>query len=143
MNNAKRLLPCAALAASIVPLTAFAATIALVIALSHAVSAQTPPPPGDAKAGHAAFISEGCYECHGYAGEGTGSRAPGGIAPNLAPHPIAYRSFLAQLRKPRDRMPVFSARILSNQTAADIYAYLTSIPPGKPASAIPLLNSLH
>jgi ubiquinol-cytochrome c reductase cytochrome c subunit len=132
MNNTKRLLPRAAIA-----------IVALLVAFAHPASAQTAPPPGDAKAGHAAFISEGCYECHGYAGEGTGSRAPGGIAPNLAPHPIAYRSFLAQLRKPRDRMPVFSARILSDQTAADIYAYLLSIPPGKPASAIPLLNNLH
>jgi mono/diheme cytochrome c family protein len=130
MNNTQRLLT-------------LAATIALCTAFARPAVAQTAPPPGGAKAGHAAFISEGCYECHGYAGEGTGSRAPGGIAPSLAPHPIAYRSFLAQLRKPRDRMPVFSTRILSDQTAADIYAYLLSIPPGKPASAIPLLNNLH
>ena len=124
-------------------LLTLAATIALCAAFARPAVAQTAPPPGDAKAGHAAFISEGCYECHGYAGEGTGSRAPGGIAPNLAPHPIAYRSFLTQLRKPRDRMPVFSVRILSDQTAADIYAYLKSVPPGKPVSAIPLLNNLH
>lgn len=107
-----------------------------------AVSAQTTAPPGNAKHGQAVFMTEGCYECHGYQGEGSGSRGPGGVAPNLAPHPIPYGAFIAQLRKPRDRMPVFSLPILSDQDAADIYAYLESIPAGKPASSIPLLDGV-
>jgi mono/diheme cytochrome c family protein len=123
---------------------AHAAVAALVatLALGGVVAAQSSAPPGDAKHGKAVFELEGCYECHGWQGQGTGSRGPGGVAPNLAPHPIPYAAFLAQIRKPRDRMPVFSPEILSDKDAADIYAYLASIPAGKPASAIPLLNSI-
>jgi hypothetical protein len=38
-------------------------------------------------------------------------------------------------------MPSFSVKILSDATLADIYAYLSSIPAGKPGSQIPLLNA--
>jgi ubiquinol-cytochrome c reductase cytochrome c subunit len=117
------------------------AAIALALgALPPAVPAQSTAPAGDARHGQAVFVSEGCYECHGYQGEGSGSRGPGGVAPNLAPHPIPYVAFIAQLRRPRERMPVYGSRILSDQAAADIYAYLVSIPPGKTASTIPALR---
>jgi cytochrome c553 len=37
-------------------------------------------------------------------------------------------------------MPRFTPEALSDQDMADIYAYMQSIQPGPPATAIPLLN---
>lgn len=126
-----------------ISLGAVAAFAATLIVLGGAVSAQSTAPAGTIKHGQHVFEMEGCYECHGWQGEGTGSRAPrGAVGPSLAPHPIAYTAFIAQVRKPRDTMPVYGPNILSDKDAADIYAYLASIPAGKPASTIPLLNSV-
>jgi ubiquinol-cytochrome c reductase cytochrome c subunit len=116
------------------------ATLAAVTITAHDAAAQTTaaatPPPGDAARGKAAFMSFGCYECHGTVGQGnfgTGAR--------LAPHPIPFAAVLSYVRRPRGDMPSFSDKILPDKTLADIYAYLSSIPAGKPGSQIPLLNS--
>jgi mono/diheme cytochrome c family protein len=58
----------------------------------------------------------------------------------LAPKPIPFSALLAQLRKPRDAMPAYSSLILPDKDAANIYAYLVSIPTGKSASDISQLR---
>ena len=40
-------------------------------------------------------------------------------------------------------MPPYEPKILSDKQAADIYAYLKSVPDGKPVAEIPLLNDLR
>ena len=107
------------------------------------LSAQTTAPAGDVTRGHALFVADGCYECHNYNGQGSGSRKPGvNPGPNLAPAPIPYAAFIHQVRTPRQSMPPYDAKILSDQGAADIYAYLASQPPVKDAHSIPLLNAV-
>lgn len=92
-------------------------------------------PHADAKRGKRLFLRDGCYACHGTQGAG------GGIAgPQLAPDPPPFEAVLAQLRAPANRMPLYTKKVLSDADAADIYAYLKSIPPGRPSSRIPLLN---
>jgi mono/diheme cytochrome c family protein len=123
----------------------FFLTLALAAAASlllrGGVSAQSVP--ADAKHGAAVFHADGCYECHGYQAEGTGKRTPGGLTgPMLAPQPIPYTAFVKQLRAPRNVMPSYSAKILSDGDARDIYAYLESIPAAKSLSAIRLLHSV-
>jgi hypothetical protein len=120
-------------------------TLALAAALlvaMHGASAQGSPsaaataPPGDAARGKAHFLSFGCYECHGTVAQGnygTGAR--------LAPHPPPWSVVSSYVRRPAGDMPSFSVKILPDATLADIYAYLMSIPAGKPSSQIPLLNS--
>ena len=109
----------------------------------HGASAQTTPaaapaaaPAGDAVKGKAAFMSFGCYECHGTVGQGNY-----GAGARIAPRPIAFTRVLAYVRKPTGDMPSFSTTILPDKTLADIYAYLSSIPVGKPGSEQPLLNA--
>lgn len=98
---------------------------------------------GDAKRGATVFHADGCYECHGYQGEGTGADRPQGLTgPKLAPSPIPYAAFIKQLRTPRNVMPSYSANILSDADAADIYAYLRSIPASPPLASIRLLQSV-
>ena len=99
---------------------------------------------GDAKRGAALFHADGCYECHGYQGEGTGTERPQGLTgPKLAPSPLPYAAFIKQLRTPRNVMPSYSANILSDADAADVYAYLRSIPAGPPLATIKLLQSVN
>jgi hypothetical protein len=38
-------------------------------------------------------------------------------------------------------MPPFTAAVLSDQETADIYAFLQTLPVGRPAKDIPLLNN--
>jgi mono/diheme cytochrome c family protein len=82
------------------------------------------PPPGDAANGKRVYMADGCYQCHGTVGQG--SRPTG---PHLAPNPVPYEGFVAQLRHPANTMPPYTSVVLSEQEVADIYAYLISIPP--------------
>jgi hypothetical protein len=117
------------------------ATLAAAVFTFHGASAQTapaaaPPPPGDAVHGKAAFMSFGCYECHGTVGQGNY-----GAGARIAPKPPPWSTVIAYVRRPRGDMPSFSEKILPDKTLADIYAYLLTIPAGKLGSQIPLLNS--
>ncbi|HEV7775939.1 MAG TPA: c-type cytochrome [Luteibacter sp.] len=108
--------------------------------LAHAAFAQNVPdpvrgPPGDAAHGHHLFLTVGCYQCHGTSGEGGGV-----FGPKLAPDPLPFIAVDHQLRSPAMRMPVYTAKVLSDQDVADIYAYLKSIPPSKQPDQIPLLK---
>jgi ubiquinol-cytochrome c reductase cytochrome c subunit len=81
-------------------------------------------PPGDAASGKRLYMADGCYQCHGTVGQG--SRPTG---PHIAPNPVPYEGFAAQLRHPANTMPPYTSVVLSEQELADIYAYLVSIPP--------------
>ena len=94
-----------------------------------------PAPTGDAGRGGAAFKADGCWECHGTTGAGGGWQGP-----RIAPYPIGWPAFAAQLRHPRARMPPYSDKVLTDADMADVYAYLRSIPAGPPASQIDLLR---
>jgi mono/diheme cytochrome c family protein len=119
-------------------LVAVAAAVVVGGALAtHPVSAQGTAPSGDAARGKALFAANQCISCHGSVGQG--NRFSG---PELAPHPVSYAAFIKQLRSPARDMPPYSTNLVSDQQAADIYAYLQSIPGGKPASQIPLLSSV-
>ena len=92
-------------------------------------------PGGDPRKGNRDFQENGCYACHGTVGHGGGWQGP-----KLAPDPIPYEAFLAQLREPARAMPRYAREVLSDADAADIYAYLRSIPRGKAAAQIGILN---
>lgn len=106
------------------------------VAVDGASAQTTTAASGDAARGKANFMKYGCYECHGTVAQGNYFGAP-----HLAPHPIPYAAVLAYIRKPAGQMPSYAASILPEKDVADIYAYLSSIPAGKAAADIPLLNS--
>lgn len=116
---------------------------AALVAGAGMLSAQTTAPAGDVARGHQLFVTEGCYECHDYNGQGSGSRKPGvNPGPNLAPAPIPFAAFIKQVRTPRQSMPPYDASLVTDQGVADIYAYLASQPPVKDAKNIPLLAAV-
>jgi ubiquinol-cytochrome c reductase cytochrome c subunit len=118
-----------------IALAILAAALAVTMA-SPAAAAPAPTPP-DRQAvtrGQAAFTQLGCYQCHGYVGQG------GMAGAALAPNPLPLSYYQAYVRNPRGQMPPYSRAILSDPQLADIHAFLRSIPAGKPAEEIPLLS---
>ena len=99
----------------------FALALAASLLAGGAAFAQDAAPQGSAENGKKLFATDGCWQCHGYAGQG----APG-YAPRIAPKLLPYAAFLNQLRHPRAEMPPYEAAIVSDQQIADIYAYLKS-----------------
>jgi mono/diheme cytochrome c family protein len=82
------------------------------------------------------YVSFGCYECHGY--QGQGSIQTGGS--RIGPPQIPYSGFVAYVRRPTGQMPPYTSKAASETQLADIYVFLQSRPEAPPSKAIPLLN---
>jgi len=106
-------------------------TLAVVAASSLSISVAVA---ADAAKGKQKFVTHGCFQCHGYVGQG------GAAGPKLAPKPMPYEALANFVRTSNRQMPPYSEQILSNDDLADIYAYLESIPAGPDPKSIPLLN---
>ena len=87
----------------------------------------------DPAKGKQTFIRVGCWECHGFEGQG-------GTGPKLAPGPLAAPALKAFVRTTSGDMPAFTAKVLSDADLDDIYAYLQSIPKSPDPKTIPLLQ---
>lgn len=79
-----------------------------------------------------------CVTCHGTAGNG-GERTSG---PKIAPNVWPLAAMKTQLRNPRQAMPRYSEKFLSDDDLADIHAWLSTINTGPTAKDIPLLANL-
>jgi mono/diheme cytochrome c family protein len=95
---------------------------------------QAAAPAGNADNGKKLWNSVGCYQCHGYSGQG-------GVGARLAPNPMAFTALVKYVRNPKGEMPPYTSKVLSEAQLGDIYAYLKSIPKAPDPSSIPLLNS--
>jgi mono/diheme cytochrome c family protein len=108
-------------------------------------------PPGNAANGKAVYLSQQCWACHGYNGE-TGTRLlqeDGSFIVRL----LNVGGFINFVRAPRPTepppvgsslsMPSYGVASLSNQQAADLYAYIKTFKPTQPPlQDIPLLNQM-
>src|SRR5215475_13027271 len=108
--------------------------LSVVIALFATTSAFAQETPrGDAANGKKLFETIGCFECHGYAGQG-------GAGPKLIDPPV-FPAYILQLRTPRNVMPPYTAKVLSDHRAPDIYTPLFQFQKGPDAKSIPLLQN--
>ena len=90
--------------------------------------------PGDeVQEGLALYISQQCWQCHGY--EGQGGVAGARLAPTLLP----FEAF-ARLVRFTNLMPAYSPKVLSDEQLRLIYAYVRSIPEPPTLEEIPELN---
>src|SRR5579864_7572099 len=99
-------------------LPVFLLTIAA--ALSPIVAAQNSG--GNVENGKRLFVRDGCYECHGYAGQG------GRDGARIAATPMSPQSFIRYVRRPAGHMPAFTEKVATDQELTDIHAYLKSLP---------------
>jgi mono/diheme cytochrome c family protein len=109
---------------NVIGLAALAAGLVLGQASALAASAEK---------GKSEFLQHGCWQCHGYQGQG-------GVGPKLAPNPIPFDTLSNFVRTTSRQMPPFSKQILSDEDLADIYAYLQSVPKSPDPGSIPLLS---
>lgn len=119
---------------------AIAAAIALARPVSsvhaqEAAAKAATAPAGNADNGKKLYNADGCYQCHGYVGQG-GT----GTGPRIAPNPLPWPAWSAYVRAPKNQMPPYNAKLLKDADLADIYAYLKSIPEPPKVKDIPLLN---
>ena len=89
---------------------------------------------GSAEKGKTAYVKHGCWQCHGFMGQG-------GVAGKaLAPNPMPLEAMSAFVRNTVGPMPPYQKAILSDADLADIHAYLSSLPKSPDYKSIPLLN---
>jgi len=109
-------------------LLAPAAVVAVLVISQEAALAAS------AEKGKAAFVKNGCWQCHGFVGQG------GLAGPKIAPDPLPLAALSAFVRNSNRAMPPYQEAVLSNEDLADIHAYLQSIPKAADYKSIPLLN---
>jgi len=111
--------------------------IALAALAASAFLAGTALAAGDAARGKMAFTKYGCWQCHGFEGQGSVATSNGKV---LAHEPPPWEGFSAYVRSSNTGMPPYSEKILPDGDLEDIHAYLTSLPKPKDYKSIPLLN---
>ena len=92
---------------------------------------------GSPDKGKAAFVKNGCFQCHGTVGQGSVATSSGRVLYNTA---LPLEGFMSFVRTTNRNMPPYSEKILPNQDLEDIYAYLESLPKPKDPKTIPLLS---
>ena len=101
-----------------------------------ALTAAAQPNGGDPAKGKALFTKIGCFQCHGYAGQG------GRAGARIVPMPFQAQDMIRYVRRPPGEMPAYTGKVASDEELRDIWAYLKSFPPAKSAKEIPLLNKI-
>jgi mono/diheme cytochrome c family protein len=67
------------------------------------------------------YVANGCYQCHGYAGQG-------GAGARLARTAYSFDAFAALVRRPANEMPAYAPQVLDDGALRSIYDYLRSLP---------------
>ena len=67
------------------------------------------------------FVRYGCYQCHGYEGQG-------GEALRIAPSAYPFEAFALKVRKPANEMPAYAPEVLSDADLQALYRYVRAIP---------------
>lgn len=107
--------------------------------MTAALAAQEPAPTpaapaapaGNIETGKKLWVSVGCWQCHGYEGQG------GAAGPRLSARNLPFAGFSAYVRRPTNQMPPYTEKVLPAADLAHIYAYLQSRP--APPQTVPAL----
>jgi mono/diheme cytochrome c family protein len=78
------------------------------------------------------FVSFGCYQCHGYVGQGASS------GPRLSAD-MPYEGFQQIVRFPYGGMPAYPRELLRDEDLRAIYSYIKNLPPAPERKDLPLL----
>ena len=90
-----------------------------------------------AENGKTAYVKNGCWQCHGFLGQGSVVTSNGTV---LANSQLPFDVFKNFVRSSNRAMPPYREAILSDADLADIYAYLQSVPKPPDVNSIPLLK---
>jgi ubiquinol-cytochrome c reductase cytochrome c subunit len=76
----------------------------------------------DVERGKQIFMRVGCYQCHGREAQGAST------GPRLGPNPLPLPAFARAVRTPRNEMPPYSLKLLSDADLADVHAFVAARP---------------
>ena len=82
-----------------------------------------PAAPDAVERGRALFVKTGCAQCHGREAQGSPTTGP-----RLGPGGLAFTAFSRYVRVPRQQMPPYTDRVLTDADLSDIYAFAQSRP---------------
>ena len=117
--------------------------VAAAVAGAAAPDAQAPAPAaaqpvptatGNVEAGKKLWVSYGCWQCHGYEGQG------GAAGPRLSARNLAFATFAAYVRRPANQMPPYTEKVVSNTDLVNIHAFIQARPAPPPIASVPLLQ---
>ena len=91
---------------------------------------------GNAENGKRLFLRDGCWECHGYAGQGSRDGA------RIASTALTAQALIRYVRRPAGAMPAYIDKVITDQELTDIWAYLKTLPGPRPVKDIPLLSQI-
>ncbi len=91
---------------------------------------------GNTAKGKELYNRDGCYECHGRAGQGSILSGP-----RIGPDPIPLSALVSYIREPQGQMPPYTRKVMSDAELADIYAFLKNLPKPAEAKDIPILST--
>jgi ubiquinol-cytochrome c reductase cytochrome c subunit len=121
-----------------------ACLLVAIVTAAPGTMAQAPQPPAQpspaatpasVEEGKKLFASYGCYQCHGYEGQGSSSTGP-----RLGPRPLPLASFSRYVRRPTGQMPPYTAKVVSDADLANIHAFLEARPAPPAVNTIPQLK---
>ena len=110
--------------------------ILAVLLASVVAAAQQLAPATNVANGKKLYLRDGCWECHGYAGQG------GRDGVRLAETALTANQFTRYIRRPTGAMPAYIEKVLSDAEAADIWTYVKTLTGPKTAKEVPLLMEL-
>jgi len=114
-------------------MSTFIATIAIALLTGGVAAAGQAPvgpvaPAGSIENGKKLFVKNGCAECHGLEGQGAPTSGP-----RIGPNPLPLAAFIKYVRAPKNQMPPYTGKVMSDQELTDVRAFLAAR--RKPASA--------
>jgi mono/diheme cytochrome c family protein len=81
------------------------------------------------------YVKNGCFECHGYEGQGGAART------RLSGTKMMADTFQTFIRNPPPGdMPPYKSKVMTNEELADVWAYLRTFPASRSWKDIPLLQ---
>ena len=81
------------------------------------------------------YLKNGCFECHGYAGQGGAART------RLSGTKMTAEAFQTFVRNPPPGdMPPYKSKVMTNEELADVWAYVRTFPASRSWKDIPLLR---
>lgn len=92
------------------------------------VTGQTAPaaPAGNVETGKKLYVKNGCASCHGLEGQGAPTSGP-----RIGPAPLPVAAFIKYVRAPKNQMPPYTGKVMTDQELTDVRAFLAARP--KPA----------
>ena len=96
-----------------------------------AVASQAPQPGGNIEKGKTLFAKNGCAQCHGLEGQGAPTSGP-----RIGPNPLPLAAFITYVRAPKNQMPPYTAKVMSDADLADVRAFLAAREKPAPATVL-------